>query len=102
MTLSAISWLLLAVQIALFAGTALVAPIVLRPRLLRYCVYSVVAAAAWFAYAVVAMLFDGKVNNDVPEIGYLLVGFFGWVIGSFIFGVRARRTKHGASPNFVR
>jgi hypothetical protein len=90
-SLSLLSWLLLAVQLVLFAATALFAPPVLRPRFLRYLAYSVIAAAAWLAYAVVAMLFDAKVNNDVPGAGYLVVGFAAWVIGSIILGLRATK-----------
>src|SRR5438034_3619544 len=89
MSLSLLSWLLLVLQIALFAVTALVAPMVLRPRLLRYLAYCVIAAVAWLAYAVAAMLFDSKAKIDVPGIGYLLVGFISWLIASIIFGVRA-------------
>jgi vacuolar-type H+-ATPase subunit I/STV1 len=99
MSLSSLSWLLLAVQIALFAITASVAPIVLRPRLVGYCVYSVTAAGAWLAYAVAAMRFDWTVNNDVPGVGYLLVGFAAWLIGSLIFGIRAQRTKRENAAN---
>jgi hypothetical protein len=89
-TLSAISWLLLLVQVALFAATAL-APFWFRPHFLRYFVYSVLGSGIWMGYAVAAMLFDSKVNNDVPGIGYLLPGFLGWLIGTVIFGVRRAR-----------
>ena len=64
MSLSLLSWLLLVLQIALFAVTALVAPMVLRPRLLRYLAYCVIAAVAWLAYAVAAMLFDSEAKID--------------------------------------
>jgi hypothetical protein len=88
--LSAISWLLLFLQIVLFATTAL-APFRFRPNFLRYFVFSVLGFVVWFAYAIAAMLFDSKVKNDVPGIGYLIPGFLGWLIGTVIFAVRRTR-----------
>jgi hypothetical protein len=93
MSLSLLSWFLLALQVVLFTATALVVPIVLRPRILRYFAYCAIAAVAWLAYAVAAMLFDSTAKIDVPGIGYLLVGFVAWLIGSVIFAVRAARAK---------
>ncbi len=90
---SLLSWLLLIVQLGLLASTAFIAPVLLRPRLLTYIVYSVLAAIVWLGYAVGAMFFDGKVGNDAPGVGYLLIGFAGWLVGSAVFGFRARQAR---------
>lgn len=88
-----LSWLLLIVQLGLLASTAIIAPVLLRPRLLTYIIYSVLAAIVWLGYAVGAMCFDAKVGNDVPGVGYLLMGFIGWLIGSAVFGFRASEAR---------
>ena len=67
---------------------------VLSPRLLSHLAYSLIAAVAWLAHAVAAILVDSKARLDTPGIGYLLVGFIGWLIGSVILAVRAMRAKH--------
>ena len=92
MTLSQISWLLLVVQVVALACTALVAPVMLRPDRSRYLVYTMAAGVFWLAYAVGAMLFDSKTGNDVPGIGYVLVGLCGWIFGTGVFLFRARRS----------
>ena len=89
MTLSQVSWLMLVVQLVLLTVTAFVAPLKLRPRIGRYLCYTIAACVAWLAYAIAAMLFDSKAGHDVPGIGYLLIGFLGWLVGSGIFLVRA-------------
>lgn len=88
---SLLSWLLLIVQLGLLASTAFIAPVLLRPRLFTYIVYSVLVAVVWVGYMLGATFFDGKVGNDVPGIGYLLIGFIGWLVGSAVFGSRARK-----------
>jgi hypothetical protein len=93
MSLSLLSLLLLGLQVVLFGVTAFIAPFVVRPNLWRYLAYSALVALTWLAYAVAAMLFDGKTKNDVPGIAYLLHGFLGWLIGTVIFGVRAVRPR---------
>ena len=42
----------------------------------------------WFAYAVLAMVIDGLLGNDVPGVGYLALGFVSGVIGFFVYGGR--------------
>ena len=92
-SLKTIGLLLNLFQIALFAATAFVAPTRLRPTILRYLAYSFIAAVVWMASAVAEMFYNSKAKLDVPGIGYLLLGFVGWVIGSVIFGVRAQKAK---------
>jgi hypothetical protein len=89
---SYLSWLLLLLQLGLFAGTAFIAPVLLRPRLTIYLFYSVFAAVLWLAYTIGAMFFDSAVHNDVPGAGYLFIGFVSWFIGTAILGFRAART----------
>ncbi|SRR6266516_2205554 len=91
MTYSYISWLLFILQLVLLASTGFLAPIKMQPRLGHYLCYTVGDAVAWLAYAIAAMLFDGRVGNDVPGGGYLFVGLLGWLVGSGIFLVRAKR-----------
>jgi len=91
MTYSYISWLLFILQLVLLASTGWLAPVKMQPRLGHYVCYTVAVAVAWLAYAVAAMLFDAKVGNDVPGGGYLFIGLLGWLVGSGIFLVRAKR-----------
>lgn len=88
-----LGWLLLALQIALFAVTAFVAPTRIRPTLLRYLAYSFVVAVTWMGYAVAAMFYDSKAKVDVPGFGHLLLGIIGWLIGSVTLGIRALKAR---------
>jgi len=93
MNLSQFSVLLLATQLVLLAATMLLGPLFLRPRWIAYLLYTGAVGILWFAYAVVAMFFNSKAGHDVPGIGYLVIGFIGWIIGSVIFLFRIRRNK---------
>ena len=93
MTFSQLSWLLLILQLVMLAATAFVVPLILRPRWTGYFLYTIGAGILWLAYTVAAMLFDSKAGKDVPGIGYLLIGFVGWGIGSAIYLFRMNRQK---------
>jgi len=90
MLLSFASWLLLLLQALMLVATAFVLPMRLPLRFIPYFFYTIGVGAAWLAYAVLAMLFDGVVGNDIPGIGYLLLGFLGWALGSAIWLYRRR------------
>lgn len=65
---------LLIIQIALFVGTAWLVPARLRLSWLWYFLYTLASAVLWIAYSLAVLFFDKNSGNDVPAIGYLLLG----------------------------
>lgn len=92
--LSVLSFVMLLLQIALLVGTAFIMPRRLRPQFSRYVVYSLLAAAAWFVYAVLAMFLNSAMNIDIPGGGYLFLGVIAWLVGTVVFVFRASRESN--------
>ena len=83
--LSVASWGLLFLEIALFALTVWLLPTRLRTKWYGYFVFLAIIIPLWLGLAVISMLFDGIAGNDIPGIGYLLLGFLAGGIGSIVY-----------------
>jgi hypothetical protein len=82
---SVVDFSLLAVQIGLAVCTAFVLPLTLRPRWIAYSLYTLGTAVVWLVYSVLMLFCDGWLGKDMPGIGYLLIGFLSWCLGSAIY-----------------
>lgn len=91
MTLSNISLLLLVMQVLLLVGTMFFGPLFLQACWKPYLCYTIVVGVVWFAYTIVAMVYNSEAGIDVPGFGYMVVGFIGWIFGSAIYILRIRR-----------
>ncbi len=76
-------------------GLTIYIPFRFRPRVLPFLLYTVVMFILWFAYMLGAMFLNHFQNMDVPGIGYLFLGFVGWVVGLFIVIIRRFRAWSG-------
>jgi hypothetical protein len=94
MTASQISWILLALGVALLILT-IFGPCFLNLTWWKYALYSFSVGILWCGYTVIVMPINDKVGTDVPGIGYLFLGFLAWLIGSTVFLCRTifRKTR---------
>lgn len=88
---NAISIALLVIQIILVLITVWIIPVRLKLCKSGAFKFLFFVLFAWTAYTMLAILFDGYLRNDVPGIGYLVVGFISGVLGGFVYMVRCIR-----------
>jgi len=89
----AISIGLLFLQIALVVLTAWVLPMRIKPGKGGVITFIFFSFIGWVFYTILAMFADGYLGNDVPGIGYLVIGFIAGTIGIIVCLIRwFRRT----------
>jgi hypothetical protein len=85
---SAVSILLLLVQIILIILTWWYIPMRIQLRAVGLLLVAVITPAIWFAYSVLALFVDTWLGNDGPAVVYLLLGFFSTLVGCAVFTCR--------------
>ena len=83
-----------ALQLLLIAFTVWFLPTRLTTKPLGLLIFILAVPLLWVAYSGLALLVDGLIGNDVPGIGYLLLGFVSGVIGLFVYVRRRSREKN--------
>lgn len=83
----------LALQLVLIAFTVWFLPTRLTTKWVGGLIFIVAVPLLWLAYSVLAMLVDGLLGDDVPGIGYLVLGFISGVIGFMVYVCRRSTEK---------
>ena len=84
----------LVLQIAVIVFTVWFLPTRLASKRFGLGLFIGAVPTTWFGYSVAAMLLDGLIGNDVPGIGYLLLGFVSGLVGlAVFFSQRNRATQ---------
>jgi len=96
--LSAFSWALLAAQVVLIAFTAWFMPTRLRRTRAGFVIYILSTLIAWSCYTALAIVCDTLAGNDIPGIGYLVLGAVSGFIGIIIYARRPDEVAMKSNP----